>query len=399
MRLATLALIGLLLGAAIACSRPPAPAANNPTTAPLLAPPTRTVPLLPPSAESEPELDAVVALPTMSDGRAAHTATLLPDGRVLIAGGFTGGEAGLAAAELFDPGTRTFSSAGAMTVPRQSHSATLLPDGRVLLAGGLNGEYLASAELYDPTTGLFTPTGSMTEGRSGHVALLLSNGQVLLAGGTGVGWSFLASAELYDPASGTFTPTGSMGSPRESHTATLLPSGEVLIAGGHQGRRSAITIFDSAELYSPDQGTFRATAPMTVARHKHDATLLADGRVLISGGSDERDGEGAYRSTEIFDPATGSFAASGPMQAARYKHTGTSVLLPDGQVLLVGGAASVERFDPQSGTSRTVEAGIGTTRLFATTTLLPSGQILVAGGYGTGVAASPQAWLLTLRPG
>jgi hypothetical protein len=266
----------------------------------------------------------------------------------------------------------------------------------VLLAGGYNGDYLATAELYDPATSSFAPTGTMTMGRSGHIAILLNDGRVLLAGGVGAGWSFLETAEIYDPQTGTFAATGQMMMPRESHTATLLPSGEVLVTGGHTGRRAAMKIYDSAELYNPVTGQFRLTGPMMVPRHKHDATLLADGRVFISGGADERDAQGVYRSTEIFDPATGSFTLAGDMHNGRYKHTGASLLLPNGNVLLLGGAPRAEIYDPQSGMFREIDGTLGKSWLFATTTVLANGDILLAGGYGSGVAVGAQAWVLKL---
>lgn len=361
-------------------------------------PPTATRPLSTPAPtgqnDSRGQPYAVSARPQMASPRAGHTATLLPNGAVLITGGFAAGEQTHTSAEIFDPSTGSFSSTGKLGEARQSHTATLLPTGKVLIAGGFNGDYLASAELYDPKTGRFTQTGSMDVARSGHRAILLKDGKVLVAGGTGIGWTFLDSAELYDPTSGTFSPTGPMAVPRESHTATLLADGSVLIAGGHQGRRAAIEIYDSAERYDPISGTFAATGPMGIKRHKHDITRLADGRVLITGGADERDSEGVYTSAEIYDPATGTFTPAGVMQSPRYKHTGTSLLLPDGQVLLTGGGPITELFDPASGLFQVMTEGVNTTRLFATATLLPDGAVLVAGGYGTNIAASSQAWIL-----
>jgi hypothetical protein len=227
---------------------------------------------------------------------------------------------------------------------------------------------------------------------------MLNSGQVLIAGGTGVGWTFLESAELYDPESGTFSLTGNMTIPRESHTATLLPNGNVLITGGHQGRRTNIVIYDSAELYDPVAGIFSETGKMTVKRQKHDATLLADGRVFISGGSDERDSEGAYRSTEIYNPISGAFTSAGEMVAARYKHNGTSLLLNNGLILLIGGANSAEVFDPQSGNFSKFPKSVGTTRLFATTTLLLDGSVLYAGGYGTNITSGRTSWRLKFEP-
>ena len=293
------------------------------------------------------EAGTVNAIRSMTARRAAHTATLLPNGKVLIAGGMTGSESGLASAELFDPTTNAFTAAENMTIARAGHTATLLQNGKVLIAGGYKGDYLDSAELYDPATGKFTPAGKMVTPRSGHIATLLNNGKVLLAGGTGVGWTFLADAKLYDPTTGTFTATGSMTTARESHTANLLKDGRVLITGGHKGRRPAITIYTSAEIYNPASGTFTAAGNLTVKRHKHDATRLADGRVLIVGGSDERDGDGAYRNAEVFNPADGSFTAvKSNMNAHRYKLQGTTILLKNGKVLIAGGANRVEVFDP-----------------------------------------------------
>jgi len=332
------------------------------------------------------------AVRSMATQRAAHTATLLPDGKVLVAGGFTGGGS-LASAEVFDPATSTFASAGNMNASRAGHTATLLPNGKVLIAGGYNGSYLASAELYDPAAHTFMPTGIMVTARSGHVATLLNNGKVLLAGGIGTGWTFLADAELYDPATNTFIATGGMTTARESHTATLLKNGNVLITGGHKDRRPAITIYSSAEIYNPASGTFSSTGNLTVRRHKHDASLLADGRVLIVGGSDERDGRGAYRNAEVFNPTTGTSTAVGAMNDARYKLQGTAVLLNNGKVLIAGGANRAEVFDPATNTFSFAAGNMGTMRLFATATLLRNGEVLITGGYDDSQAVSANAWI------
>ena len=329
----------------------------------------------------------------MNARRAAHTATLLPNGKVLIAGGFVGDGGSLPSAEVFDPTTKTFASAENMTVARAGHTATLLQNGKVLIAGGYNGNYLDTAELYDPATGKFMSAGKMVMPRSGQVAALLKNGKVLLAGGVGTGWTFLAAAEVYDPMTNTFSATGSMTTARESHTATLLKNGNVLITGGHKDRRPAITIYSSAEIYNPASGTFSSTANLTVKRHKHDATLLADGRVLIIGGSDERDGRGAYTSAELYSPATGVFTATGNMNTARYKLQGTSVLLNDGKVLIAGGAKRAEVFDPATKTFSFADGNMGTMRLFATATLLKDGQVLITGGYDDSQAVSANAWI------
>ncbi len=340
------------------------------------------------------EAGSINAIRSMSAKRAAHTATLLPNGKVLIAGGFVGDGGGLSSAEVFDPTTNTFTSAENMTAARAGHTATSLPNGKILIAGGYNGNYLGSAELYDPATGKFTSAGKMVTPRSGHVATLLNDGKVLLVGGVGTGWTFLSDAELFDPQTNTFTATGGMMAARESHTATLLKDGNVLITGGHKGRRSAITIYTSAEIYNPTSRTFTATGDLTVKRHKHDATLLADGRVLIVGGSDERDGDGAYRNAEVFNPLNKTFTAvKNNMNSARYKLQGTAILLPNGKVLIAGGANRAEVFDPATNSFSYASGDMGTKRLFATATLLKDGQVLITGGYTDGNIVSANAWI------
>jgi len=336
----------------------------------------------------------VTAIRSMTAKRAAHTATLLDNGKVLIAGGFVGDGEGLSSVELFDPKSGTFASAGNMSAARASHTATLLRNGKVLIAGGYNVDYLGSAELFDPATNRFTSVGKMVTARSDHKAILLNDGKVLLAGGVGKGWTFLSEAELFDPKSNTFTTTGGMTTASESHTATLLNDGRVLITGGHKGRRTEITIYSSAEIYNPANGSFTATGNLTIKRHKHDATRLADGRVLIVGGSDERDGSGAYRNAEIFNPQNGTFTAvKNDMNTARYKLQGTAILLKSGKVLIAGGANRAEVFDPASDSFSFADGDMGTARLFATATLLNDGQVLITGGYSSGVLVSSNAWI------
>ena len=176
------------------------------------------------------EFDPTGAMAVVRNGQ---TATLLLDGRVLIAGGSKDNSA-----EMYDPQTGTFSPAGPMSVVRvRGHTATLLQDGRVLITGGtddsLSVSPLAAAELYDPKTGKFVPTGSMVNARSGHTASLLRDGRVLIVGDYEGSGSMRTAAELYDPKAGRFVPTGSPVRVRSGQAATLLQDGRVLIVGGH----------------------------------------------------------------------------------------------------------------------------------------------------------------------
>jgi len=229
--------------------------------------------------------------------------------------------------------TGVWTATGSMATARYGHTATLLPNGQVLVTGGNNFTtgYLASAELYDPATGVWTTTGSLANARNHHPATLLPNGQVLVAGGAASGvfgmTNFFASAELYDPATGVWTATGSMDGGRGGHTATLLSSGKVLVAGGFN-----TVELSSAELYDPATGVWTATGSMANGRGFHTATLLQNGQVLVVGGSQEGN---IAPGAELYDPATGMWTATSSMGTARYLHTAT--LLPNGQVLVSGG--------------------------------------------------------------
>ena len=331
----------------------------------------------------------------MSAVRMAHTATALPDGRVLVAGGFTSEANAAHSAEAYAPGAGRFSALPRMITVRYSHTATMLPNGKVLIAGGYaaGSTTIAAAELFDPATNTFVATGSLQSARSDHVAVLLSDGRVLIAGGLGRDWTFLSSAELYDPATGLFSRTGSMSVARESHVAVRLRDGRVLIAGGHRGRRADITLYTSAETYDPVSGVFRRVGDMGVRRHKHDAVMLRDGRVLITGGADERDDKGVYNTTELFDPASAAFTPGPLMIRPRYKHNGSAVFLPTGAVLLAGGATQAEIFEPASGTFSLVVGDARMAGQFSAVAPVRGGGALITGGYGGGTGPRSSAWI------
>ncbi len=328
----------------------------------------------------------------------SHTATLLPNNTVLVAYGSNSssyteatGYVGLSSIEVYDPGTGTFTEiVGEDGAGTFGHTATLLPNGSVLLAGGFVNsvwDYGGSASsnganLYDSSTGAFSGAGNMTANRGDHTATLLANGKVLIAGGadqdpTGTG---LATVELYDPSTGTFTLTGSMAVGRFLHTDSLLQNGKVLIVGG--ALTSTSDPVATAEVYDPTTGTFTMTGAMVTAREQHTATLLADGRVLIVGGTTSTS-TGDLQPTatvEVYDPSTGSFSVTGSMAEARSFHTAT--LLPSGQVLVAGGGndnSTAELYNPTTGTF-SITGGMEIGRSGHTATLLPNGSVLVAGG-------------------
>jgi Putative zinc-finger/Galactose oxidase, central domain/FecR protein/Kelch motif len=325
--------------------------------------------------------------------RQSHTATLLPDGKVLIAGG-SDRDAVFASAELFDPVTGSFSDAGSMTSPRAAHEAILLPNGKVLITGGMNERHdlLASAELYDPATRRFAPTGVMKIAREAHRATLLNNGKVLVTGGLSPEWPRQKLAEIYDPATGAFSPAGEMTTSRADHTATLLANGQVLLGAGSTGRSINEAVTETAELFDPATNRFIATDDLAVPRHKHAAVRLQDGKVLVIGGADSRL-RGFYNSAELYDPATGKFSPAGGMSVARYKIRDAAALLADGRVLIAGGGTQLEIYDPMTGVFSLLPDRVTTALRYSTTTLLGNGTALIAGGYGGEGLPSAGAWL------
>jgi len=324
---------------------------------------------------------------SLSSPRYGHTATLLPNGKVLVTGGGDTGAYPTTSAELYDPASGSWTTTGSMGNGRTGHTATLLHNGKVLVVGGYQYfSQLASAELYDPASGTWSATGSLNLRRDGHTATLLSDGKVLVAGGSVYnggffGGSSIDSVELYDPASGTWTATGSLVTSRSGHTAELLPNGKVLVAGGlNTVYPMHNTFLASAELYDPANGTWAVTGSMSTPRRDHTSTLLPSGKVLVAAGNDYGRTHG---SAELYDPASGSWTTTGGLVKARSNHRAT--LLPNNKVFVAGGAsngplASAELYNPVSGTW-TATGSLATARTGHAMALLTTGKVLVAGGH------------------
>lgn len=233
----------------------------------------------------DPATNSWSAAGALATARSYHTATLLPSGKVLVVGGANYNDSGqfyLASAELYDPATNGWSAAGSLVSGRHDHTATLLPSGKVLVAGGLgpNATYLASAELYDPATNSWSAARSPAIARVNHTAtLLLPSGNVLVAGGFNSTGN-LSSAEVYDPARNSWSAAGALGTARGEHTATLLPSGRVLVAGGF----NVIANLTDVELFDPTTNSWSSTGSLATGRTGNTATLLSSGEVLVAGG-------------------------------------------------------------------------------------------------------------------
>ncbi len=314
---------------------------------------------------------------SLAGGRYLHSATLLNDGTVLVAGGYL--TSPVSTLEIYDPSAGTFSSAGVLATPRYGHTATLLADGTVLIAGGITfgAAPTDTVEIYDPATGNLAVAPSLTHARAYHTATRLANGQVLIAAGRD-SLAVLQTAELYDHVGlASVVTTGAPKAFRYLHTATLLANGKVLLAGGY-----GASLLATAELYDPATGTFALTGSMSTGRYWHTATALGNGKVLLTGGS-------TALAVDLYDPGTGTFSAGGNLSSIRFSHTAT--LLPSGAVLLAAGKNadpsasgtllnSAELFDPTTGLL--ISAGsMGQGRYNHTATLV-DGKVLLVGGVG-----------------
>jgi len=300
----------------------------------------------------------------------------------------------LASAEVYDPIRSLFAPVASMASKRDGAMSALLPDGRVLIAGGWDGNAnLATAEVFDPAINRFTPIGSMQKPRDHAEAVTLKDGRVLICGGDRVTDSEpMADAEIYDPKSGHFIPTGSMKAARSYFKAVLLSNGKVLVAGGFS---SGENILQSAEIYDPAIGQFHLVGLMAHVRYKLSAVALADGHALIIGGSDEYPAGKRQDTTELFDPTSERFSAGPTMNQKRYKIHSSVALQPNGNVLVAGGNQRAEVYDGSAKLFRPIESPALDGFLFSTATVLKNGKVLIVGGYGARPTdgAVKSAWL------
>lgn len=365
---------------------------------------------IPPTQTSSVQTGALTA------PRYQHTSTLLLNGKVLVTGGADAQNrsiTSIASAELYDSHTEKWSTTHSMVTARDHHTATLLPNGKVLVTGGFNfgsEKEISNSELYDPDNEAWSATGSLITARVGQTATLLQNGKVLVAGGHHGKSDALETAELYDPKTGVWSETGSMSTVRSGHAATLLKNGKVLVSGGMD---ATLLILNSAELYDPDTGMWEDTGSFREARFQHKAVPLNNGNVLTCGGEGTKKSStfdrtvfgkseytiGAIASCELYDYQTGKWLAVEGLTKAREGHTAT--LLPNGKVLVSGGTnggglawttfsllghyylgevvSERELYDPNSGRWTNVDPLL-IPRGFHTATLLPNGRVLFIGG-------------------
>ena len=333
------------------------------------------------------------ALPDMPTPRAAHSATLLRDGKVLLAGGChaRGCEEGISEdALLFDPARNTFVAAGKLAQPRVGHRAILLQDGSVLLIGGWTPDgATAVVERYDPRTRRFSVHGRLLQARDGFSATVLADGSILVAGGYAGTMQRLASAERYDPRKRRSTMVGAMATPRMAHTATLLADGRVLVAGGSASRDR---LLDTLEAYDPATQSFSAAGTLRQARHKHAAVRVGNA-VLLLGGAGPREYEAQYADTELWRDDQARTTPGPRMAEARYKFLDGVVALGDGTALVVGSGHSAERLHADTLRLEPVAGDVGAELSFTTATRLADGRVLLAGGYDPNLQVARQAWL------
>lgn len=325
---------------------------------------------------------ALVTTGAMTVARAMHTASTLPNGKVLLTGGSSVvSSTRLNSTEIYDPATGVFTAAAPMSEARAEHLAITLNDGRILVMGGqvptgTSLTMLKTAEIYDPVTGLWSPTGHMIYPRARFKGVLLQDGRVLVLGGYR-GFPDGVSTEIYDPVTGTFSSAGYTsdyyaGLNSTDYSLVLLQDGRVLKVGGYAGG-SPGGFLTSAEIWSPVTNAWSYTGSMANPRADFGAVLLNNGKVLVAGGRST----GYLVGVELYDPIAGTFSSvtSLPIQLTFY----SAIKMLDGNVLMVGNEGTIYRYD----VANNAWNNAGFMRQpwwYQTTTLLTNGNLLIAGG-------------------
>lgn len=342
--------------------------------------------------------------PGLGAPRATHQLVAAGEGRLLAIGGCvrSGCEAGPASATvdiIAAPDMRVIAT-GRLLAPRIQPSAAALPDGKVLILGGwIDGRVSAATEIFDPATGKSVAGPAMAGPRNAPTVVSLADGRILIAGGYD-GRDVRADAEIFDPATGRMTSAGPLAAARSGATGTLLADGRVLVAGGGRPDREPRRALASAELFDPATGRFTSAGTMAKERYKHGAVRLANGDVLIVGGSDIRDYGGKLRSVERFDVAAGRFVPAGNLADPRFKIADGLLLLPGNRVLVAAGDAAPEIFDVARGVGTRLDYDLGGQWNYMTLVRADARTALLAGGYREGrIEPTDQSWIVHLPKG
>lgn len=350
--------------------------------------------------EAGPRAD-LVAGPSLSAPRATHALVRSSEGKILAIGGCVvdGCQAGAASGtvDIFSPDGRRLLSTARLSARRLGPQAAALPDGRVLVLGGWVGRSASgTTEIFDPRNGISIAGPDMLGPRDSATVVALADGKVLIAGGFD-GNALRADAEVFDPATSRMQRVGSLNQARSGATGTLLPDGRVLIVGGGKSVSPNRVALASAELFDPETASFRPAGSLAQGRYKHGAIALASGDVLIVGGSDERDYDGKLVSVERYDLAEGRFLPAGELAVPRFK-LGSSLVLLDGErVLIAAGAERPEIFDLHRRSGTLLDASLGANWNYLAALPLADNAAFLAGGYReSNIAVTDRSWILTL---
>lgn len=339
--------------------------------------------------------------PSLGAPRATHRLVAAGNGQLLAIGGCvrSGCDVGpdSATVDIIDAASMTLTGTGALLAPRIGAEAVALPDGRVLVIGGwVDGRPSATTEIFDPATRRSVAGPALDGPRANAAVVALTDGRILIAGGYD-GRNMRADAEIFDPTTGRSSPTGALNGARSGATGTLLADGRVLIAGGGRAERQPRIALASAEIFDPATGRFSPAGSMGQGRYKHGAVRLDNGDVLIVGGSDERDYGGKLTSVERFDAARGRFAPAGDLADPRFKLGDTLLLLPGNRILVAAGGTAPEIFDVARGQGTRLDYDLGGEWNYMTLARIDERTALLAGGYSEGrIEPTDRSWIVRL---